>query len=134
MKNIKNLVEIFKKVYNKLNIKSSKVRKLDKHEYFEAYLNFSDNQINYSRFSHTIKGHKISGKYLNEKYNNWVKLGMIEKIHSRTLDDYKKTQEAKDSKVLHFDGKITVNKNCSEKKNLVEILNIKAKIQLIFKQ
>jgi hypothetical protein len=77
MKYIDKIRDLFKSALKKSGlICSNKNRILTEIDYFDAYLDFIDNSVHYSRYSIIIKGHKIKGKYLNEKVNRWSEYGI----------------------------------------------------------
>ena len=85
MKYSDNLIKLFTEIISKSDIKCSKLnRKLSESDYFEAYLRFIDNSIHYTRFNTIINGHKINGKYLNEKVNKWSKYCIFDKMYHNT--------------------------------------------------
>ena len=88
MKSFEELIKLFKNITKNIFCKYSPKRLLDESDYFEAYLHFLDNSIYYSRFTYTINGKTIKGKYLNEKVNKWNNLGIFNKMHKKILDEY----------------------------------------------
>lgn len=110
MKQIEKCKELFIEAlrelkYNNINNES---RKLSEVDYFEAYLEFLNNSIHYSRFSYSIKGKVISGKYLNEKVNKWARAGLINKIYEYVIKSYKSDNTP--TKCLYIDGHIVTNR------------------------
>lgn len=94
MKSFEELIKLFKNITKNIFCKYSPKRLLDESDYFEAYLHFLDNSIYYSRFTYTINGKTIKGKYLNEKVNKWNNLGIFNKMHKKILDEYLKLESA----------------------------------------
>ena len=111
MKYKEKLVNLFKNICNTAIKCSIKNRKLSESDYFDAYLDFIDNSIHYSRFNTIIKGINIKGKYLNEKFNKWNNHNIFEKMYNVMLDKYKDIYR---SNIYHIDGKIITNKYCIE--------------------
>ena len=116
MKHYSQLRKIFIDTLKKSNLKCSNLnRELDESDYFDAYLQFLNNSIHFSRFQTIIKGHLIKGKYLNQKVNNWRRYGLFDQMYSYTLQLYKKKNK---SKIYHIDGKIITNRYCSQSNKL----------------
>jgi len=69
--NNNKLILLFNEVYNKLAFNKNNIihhtRKFKEDQYFEAYLNFLNNSIYYSRFKYSLNNNIIYGKYLNQK-------------------------------------------------------------------
>lgn len=125
MKYMDEIRELFKLALEKSELKCShKNRTLDETYYFDAYLDFINNSVNYSRYKTTIKGHEIKGKYLNEKVNKWNNYGIFDIMYQIMLTKY---TDVNKSKLYHIDGKIIVNKFCNEKDNLGRNIKYKSK-------
>lgn len=118
--------ELFKVSLLKSNLKcTNKNRVFDELDYFDIYLEFLNNSVHFSRFSKIINNHVITGKYLNEKVNTWRKYGIIKMMYNNILNIYK--ENFKSNKIIHIDGKIITNKNCSENINLGRNIKNKGK-------
>lgn len=125
MKYFDKLKKLFKICLSKSNLKfTNKNRILDEEIYFDAYLDFLNNSIHFSRYSKIINDHLITGKYLNEKVNKWQKYSIIQMMYTYILDEYKKKFK---SKIYHIDGKIITNKYCFEKYKLGRNIKYKSK-------
>ena len=125
MKHYSQLRKIFIDTLKKSNLKCSNLnRELDESDYFDAYLQFLNNSIHFSRFQTIIKGHLIKGKYLNQKVNNWRRYGLFDQMYSYTLQLYKKKNK---SKIYHIDGKIITNRYCSQSNKLGRNTRYKSK-------
>jgi hypothetical protein len=103
-------INLFARAIDDLNYKhiANETRKLNESDYFAAYLHFINNSIHYSRFTHSIRGIQISGKYLNQKVNKWTKAGVFEKMHEYMITNYKNTHPH--TKHVYIDGHIVTNR------------------------
>ena len=90
--NNNKLILLFNEVYNKLAFNKNNIihhtRKFKEDQYFEAYLNFLNNSIYYSRFNYSINNNIIHGKYLNQKVNTCTKLKKFENMFKTIIDKY----------------------------------------------
>ena len=125
MKHIDKLKNLFYSALSKSKLKcSNKNRLLNESDYFDAYLYFINNSVHYSRYTITIKGHNIKGKYLNEKVNKWSKYGIFSLMYNDILNNYKNNFK---SKIYHIDGKIITNRYCNERAKLGRNIKYKSK-------
>jgi len=117
MKNFTLCKELFVQAMKDLKYSkySNKNRILDEEDYFEAYLYFINNSINYSRFTYTIKDVTIKGKYLNEKVNRWTNAGLFKYMYTCQANKYIKTKTQSKIENYHIDGHIVTNKNGVDK-------------------
>lgn len=125
MKHKKFIADIFEKCLFDIKFKqSNQNRILYEIDYFNAYLDFMNNSIHYSRYSTMINGNIIKGKYLNEKVNKWNKSGIFKLMFERILNMYKSKIK---SNILHIDGKIVTNKYCNDHHKLGRNIKYKSK-------
>ena len=86
--------------------------------YFKAYLLFLSNSIYYSRFSHTVNGITIKGKYLNEKVTKWANLSIFEKIHNKLLNDYVNSEQLSKN-MVSIDSQFIRNRFMTSKSKII---------------
>jgi transposase len=117
--NNNKLILLFNEVYNKLAFNKNNIihhtRKFKEDQYFEAYLNFLNNSIYYSRFNYSINNNIIHGKYLNQKVNTWTKLKIFENMFKTIIDRYVLSNNLLNFKYLSIDSQFTMNKFGSTK-------------------
>jgi transposase len=120
MKSKQILIDTFKHIISEGNIfhQDNPNRKLDEVSYFEAYLHFLNNSIYYSRFSHTINGVTIKGKYLNEKVTKWANFLIFEKIHEKILTDYVNSDQLSKN-IVSIDSQFIRNRFMSSKSKII---------------
>ena len=115
MKITESFIDIFKEIIKKDEYKdkfseSHNRRLLTETDYFRSYLFFLNNSIYYSRFTGSIKNISINGKYLNEKVNKWVNMGLFKKMYMTILRKYIKNKNIANIRVLSIDSQFISNR------------------------
>jgi hypothetical protein len=106
----KNIIALFVDSYNELSKKNKKYihnKKYSIETYFKEILNFFNNSIYWSRYNGII-----NGKTLNNKHNEFCKLGVYEKVYKDILMKYYKKCKAFKLKYQSIDSLFIKNKLC----------------------
>lgn len=112
------LIDTFKSVTKDIYDQNNPNRLLDESAYFEAYLHFLENSIYYSRFSFTINGKTIKGKYLNEKVTKWTNRNIFNMIYKKISETYiDRSHTAK--KIVSIDSQFIRNRLMSTKSKII---------------
>ena len=112
------MIDTFKSITKDIYDHKNPNRILNESDYFEAYLNFLDNSIYYSRFSFTINGITIKGKYLNEKVTKWANRNIFNMIYKKISETYI-DRSYKTKKIVSIDSQFIRNRLMPTKSKII---------------
>lgn len=129
MKNLEKFVILFNNAVNDLKIVYNNEHHKRKHkesEYFKMYLNFLHNSFYYTRYNEIINEKVVTGKYLNEKFNDWTQKGIIQRMFQNMIKKHIAQSPQLNLKYLSIDSQFVMNK-CMGKKTVGRNIQYKGK-------